>query len=43
VYNYLAFRSSQPDEAAKKQALKALKQNNIDIGQLMEFSTDRCQ
>jgi hypothetical protein len=43
VNNYLAFRSSQPDEAAEKEALKALKDNNIDIGQFVEWKRDHCR
>jgi hypothetical protein len=40
---YVAFRSCHPDEATENKALKALKDNNIDVGQLVEWKRDHCQ
>jgi hypothetical protein len=38
----VGFRSSHPDEEAVKDALKALKQNNIDISQLVKYRREHC-
>jgi hypothetical protein len=36
VSTYVAFSSCHPDEATENKALKALKNNKIDVGQLKE-------
>jgi hypothetical protein len=39
----VAFRSQEPDEDTAKDVLKDLNDNNIDISQLVEWTTDHCQ
>jgi hypothetical protein len=43
AHAYVAYRSQHPDETTVKDVLKELKENNIDISQLVEYSTDHCQ
>ena len=40
---YVAFRSQDPDEVTAKDVLEDLQDNNIDVSQLMEWTTDHCQ
>jgi hypothetical protein len=37
------YRSSHPDEQTVKDVMKELQDNNIDVTQFLEFSTDHCQ
>jgi hypothetical protein len=37
------YRSQHPEEEAEKEVLKELKENNIDVSQLMEYMTDHFQ
>jgi hypothetical protein len=39
----VGFRSCHPDEETKNDALKALKDNNIDGGQFVDWKADHCQ
>jgi len=39
---YVAYRSQHPDKARVKDVLKKLKDNKIDISQLVEYGTDHC-
>ena len=43
VYVYVSFRSKQPNRKAVLKALKALQENNIDVGQLVKRKGDDCQ
>jgi hypothetical protein len=43
AFVYVAFRSKNPDEATVKEVQKILKDNNIDIKQLVEITTNHCQ
>ena len=43
VYVYVSYRSQRPDKATVKEVLKKLKDNNIDVSQLVEYGTDHCQ
>jgi predicted unusual protein kinase regulating ubiquinone biosynthesis (AarF/ABC1/UbiB family) len=40
---YVAFRNKDPDEVTEKGVLKGLQDNNIDVSQLVEWTTDHCQ
>jgi len=42
VFIYVAFRSSQPDFATVWYALKELRDNNIDVRQLANWSSKHC-
>jgi hypothetical protein len=39
----VVYRSQHPDEETVKEVLKELKENNIDVSQLVEYGTDHCQ
>jgi len=36
-------RSRHPDEATKKEMMKILQKNNIDVNQLVKMKADHCQ
>ena len=40
---YVAFRSSRPDIGTVLHVLEKLQENNIDVRQLVIFSTNHCQ
>jgi hypothetical protein len=42
VYIYVAYRSQHPDEETMMDALQELKENNIDVSQLVEWKVDNC-
>jgi len=37
------YRSQEPDKGTVNDVLKKLKENNIDVSQLLEYGTDHCQ
>jgi hypothetical protein len=39
----VGYRSSHPDEATKKDVLKDLEENNIDVKQVTEWKANHCQ
>ena len=39
----MAFRNKDPDEVTEKGVMKDLQDNNIDVSQLVEWTTDHCQ
>ena len=43
AYAYVLYRSQYPDKATVKDVLKKLKENKIDVSQLVAFSTEYCQ
>jgi hypothetical protein len=45
AYVYVGYRSKQPDKETLHDASKKLKENNIDVSQLVEYEywTDHCQ
>jgi hypothetical protein len=42
-YVYVGYRSFRPDETTVKDALNDLQNNNIDVNQLVEWTTDHCE
>ena len=40
---YVLYRSQYPDQTTVKDVLKKLKENKIDVSQLVAFSTEYCQ
>jgi hypothetical protein len=42
VFIYVAFRSSQPDLATVWYAMKELRDNNIDVSQMANWSSKHC-
>jgi hypothetical protein len=42
AYYYVAYRSPFPDQETVERVKKELKENNIDINQLVEFQTVKC-
>jgi hypothetical protein len=40
---YVLYRSQYPDKATRKDVMKELKKNKIDVSQLVEYGTDHCQ
>jgi hypothetical protein len=41
--DYVAFRSSHPDNATMNEVLKELQEYDIDISRMLEVKTDHCQ
>jgi len=39
----VGYRSQHPEEETEKDVLKELKDNNIDVSQLVEWTADHCQ
>ena len=39
---YVVFRSQHPDNTTVDAALEELPKNNIDVGQMVEYSRDHC-
>jgi len=40
---YVTFRSKDPDEVKEKDVLKDLQDNNVDVSQMVEWTTDPCR
>jgi hypothetical protein len=40
---YVGYRSYRPDETTVKDVLNDLQDNNIDVDQLVEITTDHCE
>jgi len=40
---YVTYRSRHPDKETREKVMKKLKENNIDVSQLVEFKTDHCK
>ena len=40
---YVTYRSQHPDKETREKVLKKLKEDNIDVNQLVEFKTDDCK
>ena len=39
----MEYRSQQPEEETEKDVLKELKDNNIDVREMVEWTADHCQ
>jgi len=39
----VSFRSQQPDKETQEKAMNKMREQNIDVSQLVEYKTDHCK